>query len=104
VTRRRMYVTGSIGSSAYAEAFTIDYDLPNDTAYAETCASIGLVFWASRKPAILADAAHAILTKPSRECTGNFFVDDALLQAEGITDLSGYAVDPNADLMPDFFI
>lgn len=59
---------------------------------------------ASRKPEILADAAHAILTKPSRECTGNFFIDDVLLQAEGITDLSGYAVDPSADLMPDFFV
>ena len=59
---------------------------------------------ASRKPEILADAAHAILTKPSRECTGNFFVDDAVLQAEGITDLSSYAVDPKADLMPDFFV
>jgi citronellol/citronellal dehydrogenase len=59
---------------------------------------------ASRKPEILADAAHAILTKPSRECTGNFFVDEAVLQAEGITDLSSYAVDPNADLMPDFFV
>jgi len=59
---------------------------------------------ASRKPEILADAAHAILTKPSRECTGNFFVDDVVLQAEGITDLSVYAVDPNADLMPDFFV
>ncbi|MBT8368074.1 MAG: NAD(P)-dependent oxidoreductase [Deltaproteobacteria bacterium] len=59
---------------------------------------------ASRKPEILADAAHAILTKPSRECTGNFFVDDDVLKAEGITDLSGYAVDPNAELMPDFFV
>jgi citronellol/citronellal dehydrogenase len=59
---------------------------------------------ASRKPEILADAAHAILTKPSRECTGNFFVDDAVLIAEGITDLSGYAVAPNAELMPDFFV
>lgn len=59
---------------------------------------------ASRKPEILADAAHAILTKPSRECTGNFFVDEDVLQAEDITDLSSYAVDPNADLMPDFFV
>jgi citronellol/citronellal dehydrogenase len=59
---------------------------------------------ASRKPGILADAAHAILTKPSRECTGNFFVDDDVLKAEGITDLSGYAVDPGAELMPDFFV
>jgi citronellol/citronellal dehydrogenase len=59
---------------------------------------------ASRKPDILADAAHAILTKPSRECTGNFFVDDDVLKAEGVTDLSGYAVDPAAELMPDFFV
>jgi citronellol/citronellal dehydrogenase len=59
---------------------------------------------ASRKPEIMGDAAHAILTKPSHECTGNFFVDDAVLKAEGITDFSGYAVKPNVELMPDFFI
>ncbi|MBT8371573.1 MAG: NAD(P)-dependent oxidoreductase [Deltaproteobacteria bacterium] len=58
----------------------------------------------SRKPEIMADAAHAILIKPSRECTGNFFIDDDVLQAEGITDLSGYAVDPSVDQIPDFFI
>jgi citronellol/citronellal dehydrogenase len=58
----------------------------------------------SRKPEIMGDAAHAILTKTSRECTGNFFVDDAVLKAEGITDLSAYAVDRNAELMPDFFV
>ncbi len=59
---------------------------------------------ASRKPDIMADAAHAILTKSSRECTGNFFVDDDVLKAEGIADLSSYAVDPSAELMPDFFV
>ena len=59
---------------------------------------------ASRKPEIMADAARAILTKPSLGCTGNFFVDDAVLKAEGISDFSGYAVEPNADLMPDFFV
>ena len=48
VTERRMYITGGIGSSPYGEAFTFDYDLPNDTAYAETCAAIGLVFFARR--------------------------------------------------------
>ena len=45
---RNMYITGGIGSSSYGEAFTFDYDLPNDTAYAETCAAIGVVFWAQR--------------------------------------------------------
>ncbi len=48
MVNRRMYVTGGIGSSDIGEAFTFDYDLPNDTAYAETCASIGLVFLAKR--------------------------------------------------------
>lgn len=48
ITKRRMYITGGIGSSLNGEAFTVDYDLPNDTAYAETCASIGLMFFASR--------------------------------------------------------
>lgn len=48
ITRRRMYLTGGIGSTVLGEAFTVDYDLPNDTAYAETCASIGLIFFASR--------------------------------------------------------
>ena len=47
-TRRRMYITGAVGSSEHGEAFTFDYDLPNDTVYGETCASIGLVFFAKR--------------------------------------------------------
>jgi len=48
VTRKRMYITGGIGSQDVSERFTFDYDLPNETAYNETCASIGLVFWAHR--------------------------------------------------------
>ena len=48
VTAKQMYVTGGIGPAAKNEGFTDYYDLPNDTAYAETCASVGLVFWASR--------------------------------------------------------
>lgn len=48
ITQRRMYVTGGIGSTVIGEAFSVDYDLPGDTAYAETCASIGLMFFASR--------------------------------------------------------
>ena len=48
ITQRQMYITGGIGSTAIGEAFSVDYDLPNDTAYAETCASIGLMFFASR--------------------------------------------------------
>ncbi len=48
ITERRMYITGGIGSTVIGEAFTEDYDLPNDTAYAETCASIGLIFFAQK--------------------------------------------------------
>jgi len=48
IVSRQMYITGGIGQQAYGEAFTYDYDLPNDTAYAETCASIGLAFFAKR--------------------------------------------------------
>ena len=58
----------------------------------------------SRKPEIMADAAYAILTRPSRETTGNFFIDDEVLAAEGVTDLAKYAVDPTAQLFPDFFV
>ncbi len=48
VTERNMYITGGIGSSQHNEGFTEDYDLPNETAYCETCASIGLVLWSQR--------------------------------------------------------
>ena len=48
IVDRKMYVTGGIGSTVLGEAFTVDYDLPPDTAYAETCASVGLMFFASR--------------------------------------------------------
>ncbi|RMF07449.1 MAG: NAD(P)-dependent oxidoreductase [Alphaproteobacteria bacterium] len=58
----------------------------------------------SRKPEIVADAAYEILTKPSREFTGNFCVDDEVLAAAGVTDLDKYAVDPAAPLIADFFV
>lgn len=48
IVTRRMYITGGIGSTVSGEAFTLDYDLPNDTMYCETCASVGLVFFAYR--------------------------------------------------------
>jgi DUF1680 family protein len=48
MTQKQMYITGGIGSTHHGEAFTFDYDLPNDTVYAETCASIGMVFFAQR--------------------------------------------------------
>ena len=58
----------------------------------------------SRKPEIMADAAHAILTRPSRECTGNFFVDDEVLREAGVGDLGKYALRPEAELIQDLFV
>lgn len=57
-----------------------------------------------RTPDIISDAAYAIFNKPSRECTGNFFIDDVLLHEEGERDFDKYRVDPSKDLMPDFFV
>lgn len=48
IVKRKMYITGGIGSAAFGEGFTFDYDLPNDTVYAESCASVGLVMLAHR--------------------------------------------------------
>ncbi len=59
VTGKRMYVTGGIGSTRNGERFTFDYDLPNEEAYAETCAAIGLVFWAHRMLQIDPDGCYA---------------------------------------------
>jgi len=62
----------------------------------------------SRTPEIVADAAHAIITQPSRECTGNLFIDDevlATLAEPPVTDLDGYrAAEGGEDLLPDFFL
>ena len=59
---------------------------------------------ASRKPEIMADAAAIILNKDSKECTGNFFIDETVLKENGITDFEKYAVNPNNALMKDLFI
>ncbi len=53
---------------------------------------------------IIADAAHAIFVKPSREFSGNFLIDDTFLYGEGVRDFEKYRVDPTRPLMPDFFV
>ena len=58
----------------------------------------------SRSPEIMADAAYAILTKDSKEFTGNFCIDDNLLADNGVTDFSQFAVVPFSELAPDFFV
>jgi citronellol/citronellal dehydrogenase len=59
---------------------------------------------ASRQPEIVADAAHAILTRDSRSCTGNFFIDEDVLRAEGATDFQKYAAAPGSELVTDLFL
>jgi citronellol/citronellal dehydrogenase len=59
----------------------------------------------SRTPEIVADAAHAIVARPSRECTGNFFIDEEVLAEEGVTDLERYRADPEGgELATDLFL
>jgi citronellol/citronellal dehydrogenase len=57
-----------------------------------------------RTPEIVADAAVAILKRDARSCTGNFFLDEDVLRAEGVTDLARYAVVPGETLAPDLFL
>ncbi|MBU0622362.1 MAG: NAD(P)-dependent oxidoreductase [Gammaproteobacteria bacterium] len=59
---------------------------------------------AARKPAIIADAAHAILLRDSKTFSGHFFIDDEVLRAEGVKDLGIYAVDPGVRPYPDLFV
>lgn len=58
----------------------------------------------SRTPQILADAAYYVLSKPSGECTGNLFIDEQVLEKEGITDLEKYSVVPGGKLYNDLFV
>ncbi len=59
VVLKKMYITGGIGPSAHNEGFTVAYDLPNESAYAETCASIGMALWNHRLNLLHADARYA---------------------------------------------
>ncbi len=58
----------------------------------------------SRKPEILADAAHLIFQKPAKSFTGRFLIDDTFLAGEGVRDFDTYRVDPSQPLAPDFFV
>ncbi|HTC14388.1 MAG TPA: NAD(P)-dependent oxidoreductase [Steroidobacteraceae bacterium] len=58
----------------------------------------------SRKPEIMADAAHVILSRPARECTGQFLIDDQVLYDSGVRDFERYRIDPTATLLGDLFV
>ena len=57
-----------------------------------------------RTPAIMADAAHALLCRPAKELNGQFLIDEDVLRQSGVSDFAGYAVDPSAELLPDLFL
>lgn len=59
---------------------------------------------ASRHTSIMADAAFAILSRNSRDCTGNFYIDEDVLKEEGISDFTAYAINPEKTLMKDLFV
>lgn len=75
-----------------------------DTAAVRNLLGGAAVAAMSRAPAIMADAAHAILTRPARETTGNFFIDEEVLRAEGVSDFSVYAPGASGPLAADFFV
>jgi len=91
VVTKQMYVTGGIGPAASNEGFTDYYDLPNDTAYAETCASVGLVFWANRMLGRGADRRYADVMEqalyngalPGLSIDGKTFFYDNPLESTG---------------------
>jgi len=58
----------------------------------------------SRKPSIVADAAHHILTQPARTLTGQFLIDEDVLRDAGVTNFDEYAVQPGTELLPDLFL
>jgi len=90
-TMRNMYITGGIGSSLDNEGFTEDFDLPNATSYCETCASIGMVYWASRMNRMKGDAFYADIMEKAMyngsisgiNLVGNKFFYDNPLESDG---------------------
>jgi DUF1680 family protein len=91
VVRRNMYVTGGIGAQGDNEGFGKDYDLPNDMAYCETCASVGMVFWNSRMNRLTGDARYVDVLERSLyngaldglSLTGDRFFYDNVLASDG---------------------
>lgn len=88
-----------------AEGIAINALWPRTVIHTAALAMIpGIDIRGCRKPEILADAAHAILTTPSRQRTGRFLIDEEVLREAGVTDLSAYAVEPGHPLTTDLFL
>ena len=89
-----------------AEGIAVNALWPRTIIVTSALAMLGIPIPAEncRKPEIMADAAHAVLTRDSRTATANFYIDDEVLAADGVTDLDRYAVQPGAPLLPDLFL
>ena len=79
LVKKKLYITGGIGPSAHNEGFTVDYDLPNESAYAETCAAVGLAFWAHRMAHLDADGRY---TDMLERCLYNGTISGVSLDGE----------------------
>lgn len=99
IVERQMYITGAIGSSEYGEAFTFDYDLPNDTLYAETCAAIGMVFFARRMFEITRDGRY---TDVMERCLYNGIISGMSLDGQKFFYVNPLEVQPEAS-QKDFY-
>jgi DUF1680 family protein len=91
VTGRKMYITGGIGSSEVHEAFSTAFDLPNDTAYAETCAAIGLLLFSSRMVRLHDEARYADVME---RCLYNGIISGLSLDGEGYFYVNPLEVEP----------
>jgi citronellol/citronellal dehydrogenase len=89
-----------------ADGIAINALWPRTVIYTAALAMLGGLIKPEncRKPEIVADAAHVVLTRDSRCCTGNFYIDDDVLREAGVTDLEKYAVQPGERLLPDLFL
>lgn len=111
------YTLAKYGMSVYAMAMAAEFadrGVAFNTLWPATTIDTAAIRWVlgdegsrrSRLPTIVADAALEILTRPSRDCTGNFFVDEQVLRESGVEDFSPYRAEGVAeeDLMPDYFL
>lgn len=93
IVKKRMYITGGIGSTVHGEAFTYDYDLPNDTMYCETCASIGLTFFGL---SMLKNESDSSYTDIIERCLYNTIISGTALDGKHFFYVNPLEVSPKA--------
>lgn len=95
IANKQMYITGGIGSSAHGESFTFDYDLPNDTIYSETCAAIGLIFFAKQ---LLRNEIHGQYADVMERALYNTVISGMGLDGQSFFYVNPLEVEPEASL------